>query len=336
MEITNRDDIGADLKCPQLDETGKPQPSYNLIRAIWPGDLVFHYSTNITAVVGASIAGGPLQQRDIIWISHRVIGKPKNREGIPRAGWWLPLYGFATASVPLRLTTIQDPIEDSWIRAWIDEKRRNTTGPVAAPFQRYKNKLRAAQGYLSKMPLDFVNRWHALQRMTAELTTLQDKMTPLGQLCVPEYINSNAPLKFKNDEDYFVTIKATCQRRSRQHERLVRSAAAWFSQRGAKIQTPHPIDLRIVHPKTLIIEAKLARDRNPIFAIREAIGQLFEYRHFAGPRDATLCILLDADPGCRLTDYVENHIGIAIFWVIDEQLIGGPRTEDLLSAFRKP
>jgi len=31
-----------------------------------------------------------------------------------------------------------------------------------------------------------------------------------------------------------------------------------------------------------------------------------EYRHFLGPREAQLCILLDGNPGSALTDYVEE------------------------------
>jgi hypothetical protein len=43
-EITDRSDIGADLKCPQRRENGHRDWSYNLINDIWPGDVVFHYS----------------------------------------------------------------------------------------------------------------------------------------------------------------------------------------------------------------------------------------------------------------------------------------------------
>ena len=43
-EVTDRPDIGADLKSPQADESGKKQWSYSLLREVWPGDIVFHYS----------------------------------------------------------------------------------------------------------------------------------------------------------------------------------------------------------------------------------------------------------------------------------------------------
>jgi len=62
-EVTDRSDIGANLWCPQTDESGKPYWSYSLIHAIAPADIVFHYSTNRTAFVGASVAGGPVEPR---------------------------------------------------------------------------------------------------------------------------------------------------------------------------------------------------------------------------------------------------------------------------------
>ena len=53
-------------------------------------------------------------------------------------------------------------------------------------------------------------------------------------------------------------------------------------------------------PVVVIFEAKPMGTVGPLLAIRLAIGQLFEYRRFLGPRDAKVCILLDADAGKEL------------------------------------
>lgn len=58
-EITDRPDIGADLKCPQTNGPGQPYWSYGLINEVLPGDIVFHYSKRAQCIVGASVAGGP-------------------------------------------------------------------------------------------------------------------------------------------------------------------------------------------------------------------------------------------------------------------------------------
>lgn len=77
-EITDRPDLGADLKCPQTDESGKPHWSYSLIREVRPGDIVFHYWKPKRAIVGGSVAGGPLEDRAIVWAPHGTVGRAKD------------------------------------------------------------------------------------------------------------------------------------------------------------------------------------------------------------------------------------------------------------------
>ncbi len=51
-----------------------------------------------------------------------------------------------------------------------------------------------------------------------------------------------------------------------------------------------------------------------------------EYRHFLGPHDAELCILLDGSPGTALITYVEEILGFCILWVENGSLFGGMKT----------
>jgi hypothetical protein len=62
-EVTERIDIGADLKAPPAEEGGEDYWSYSLLHYVAPSDLVFHYSTRGKAYVGISVAGGPLEER---------------------------------------------------------------------------------------------------------------------------------------------------------------------------------------------------------------------------------------------------------------------------------
>jgi hypothetical protein len=323
MEITDRRDIGADLKCPQLHEGGGTQQSYSLIRAIWPGDVVFHYSTRARAVIGASVAGGPLEEREIVWTPHGTVGKSKKQSRNSRPGWWLPLYAFTRTDEPLKLSDTQLPMEDAWVREWIEKKHTSVSGPIAAPFQRYSGKLRAAQGYLTKMPVDFVNRWRQLSMLAERLSSVQDTLNRLGEVCTPKNVVKAGILKFKEEGDYFAAIGGGIQRRSRDHERLVRQAAEYLSAHAATLTIQHPIDLLMTVPKQVIFEAKPVGERSAIFAIREAVGQLFEYRHFIGPKAGLLFILLDEDPGSALVEYVENVLGLGICWMFGDRLFGG-------------
>jgi hypothetical protein len=143
-------------------------------------------------------------------------------------------------------------------------------------------------------------------------------------------------LKLKNEDDYYAVVTGRFQRRSRNHEKLVREAAEYFTNLGFELVTPHPIDLLLKSTIPVIFEAKPIGSRNALFAVREAVGQLFEYRHFRGPTDAYLCILLDADPGDALVTYVEVFLQLGICWVSGEVFEAGPRTLVELSARQAP
>jgi hypothetical protein len=47
MEITGRDDLGANLAAPQTDERGEEYIGYTLVREVRDGDVVFHFDRNL-------------------------------------------------------------------------------------------------------------------------------------------------------------------------------------------------------------------------------------------------------------------------------------------------
>jgi len=331
-EITDRPDVGADLKCPQANERGQDHWSYSLIRDIWPGDIVFHYWTPARAFVGASVAGGPLEERPIVWAPHGTVGRAKPELREPRPGWWLPLYGYREAGVPLWLRALHDPVEDTWIREWISERGEAAgRGSVKAPLQLYPGKLRASQGYLTKMPEAFVARWPELDTMAAQIEQAQETLAPVGGVAPPPGAVApaeqlGARFKPKSETDYLAVVRAQVQHRTRRHERLVREAGEWLRDRGGVVSTPHPIDLFLGGAVPILFEAKVVGQRADLAAVREAIGQLHEYRWFYGPRESLLCVLLDQEPGSALVPYVEGHLGLLLAWWSDNTLAMGPST----------
>lgn len=140
----------------------------------------------------------------------------------------------------------------------------------------------------------------------------------------------DAEFKPKNDEEYKALICGGIQSRSRIHEKLVKSAAEYFSTQGAQVSNPHPIDLLMLAPVKIIFEAKAAGRCGAALAIRAAIGQLYEYQHFVGPHDATLCILLDYQPDDFFVHFVEK-LGLQIVWCNGRTVSGGPKTQQLFS-----
>jgi hypothetical protein len=332
-EITDRPDLGADLKCPQVNERGDEYWSYSLIRQVAPGDIVFHYSTVDRGFVGGSVAGGPLEDRAISWTPHGTAGRG-NRHDAPRPGWWLPLHGFSRASDPLTLKNLRNPTDEAWIATWMERVRKQ--GTPAAPFQSYPTGLRAAQGYLTKMPREFVERWPELAEMASRLERLQERLDPL-QSVQPAAAETIALGVFapKSDAEYVALIRAGEQRRTRRHERLVREVGEYLASRGASVATSfHPIDLLMIAPAE-VFEAKIVVT-TPVLAVREAVGQLFEYSYFLGRSSAALCVLLDAEPGHALIEYAEKKLGLLVAWWTEGQLHGGDRAMNQLSSFLRP
>lgn len=341
-EVTDREDLGADLKCPTRHEGDKEYWSYSLIKAIWPGDIVFHYSTVGKAFVGASVAGGPLEDRPIIWASHGTYGRGKKAAGrqldaeSPRPGWWLPLYRYTRSSVPLALEELARPQNRDEIIAWIDsmQERHNF---VAAPVTRYRDGLRASQGYLFKMPAEWVARWPALNELATTLDQAQEELAGISDhfgapaAFRPPAQSAPGVFRLKSGEDYEVAIRGGVQRRTRHHEKLIRIASEAMQALGAHVTMPHPVDLMVHSPVQVIFEAKTFGGRSPLFAVRDAVGQLLEYRHFRGPHSAALGILLESDPGRELVTYVEDVLGMLLAWWDGTSLRGGPRTVEMLA-----
>ena len=326
-EVTDRVDVGADLKAPQQNEAGRDYWSYSLIRSVSPGDVVFHYSTRERAFIGASVAGGPMEERPIVWTPHGTFGRAREAERVERPGYWRPLYAYRPASPPLQLKAIEEPDESAWLRSWVTAHAERE--PLRLPFQLRNDGLRAGQGYLFKMPADFVEQWTVLRDLADSLDARAEEIS--NDFSVDPQFLSNAEAMFvpKNEADYSAKISATIQRRTRTHEKLVRLAGEWLQSRGAVVANSHPKDLEIISPVSVIIEAKVVRQRDPLFAVREALGQLHEYQYFIGPASASLAVLLDVEPPQVLTRYLEEHLGVALLWLTDGGLNGGPLANKL-------
>lgn len=329
-EVTDRSDVGSDLKAPQFNEAGQRYWSYSLIEEVVPGDVVFHYSTRKKCFAGASVAGGPMEHRPITWTPHGTAGRTKESIRSERPGFWRPLYDYRDATPELPLKSIEEATETTWLKGWVEAHR--DAEPLRLPFQFRTDGLRAGQGYLFKMPADFVNRWMPLRTLA---DALDSRAEQLAMLAPAELSASSTPefgFKPKSDADYTAFIAAAVQHRTRAHEKLVRVAGEWLLANGFVISNAHPKDLEILSPVSVIFEAKIVRHRDALFAVREAVGQLHEYRYFVGPRNAQLAVLLDEAPSETLVRYLEEHLQVAVLWLRDSGLLGGALARRLILA----
>ncbi|GAA2459745.1 MrcB family domain-containing protein [Streptomyces mauvecolor] len=147
---------------------------------------------------------------------------------------------------------------------------------------------------------------------------------------------NNDPLagfKPKDSSDYVANIKAKQQVKRRSHERLIEDFAIHSASCGyaAKTDGQHPKDLVLSRhgaeaegADEWLVEAKIVRNGNPTEAVRQAVGQLYEYRYFLYPqqRSPHLIGLFSEEIGVY-SGYLEDH-GIASVWQTSEAWGGSP------------
>ncbi|KAK1180431.1 DUF3578 domain-containing protein [Streptomyces sp. NBS 14/10] len=123
----------------------------------------------------------------------------------------------------------------------------------------------------------------------------------------------------KDGSDYVARIPKRTIKKSRSHELLLEAFSHYADERDFV-----PIN-KAMHPKDLVlrkdgvewlVEAKTVKRGNPTKAVREAVGQLFEYNHFlyeqVGHAKPHLLALFTEDIGAYAA-YLEG-LGIASVW----------------------
>jgi hypothetical protein len=168
MEITRREDIGADLKAPSAARSGGVTGSYVLVPAVRPDDVVIHYDSRREAIVGVSVATTSAEPAPIYWVAR---GSYARRAGAqPR---WMP--GLRVALD--RFHELEPPVAMAEIRGHRDEllalrermQDRAAGQPIYFPWIPYRDTLRTFQSYLVKMPQDAISLFPRLCGLVNEL-----------------------------------------------------------------------------------------------------------------------------------------------------------------------
>lgn len=125
------------------------------------------------------------------------------------------------------------------------------------------------------------------------------------------------PAKPKGDEQYLVKLGQSEKYRSRSHMSLLNKLAD-FVRRVTKLipKENKAIDLATEGKSgTVIFEAKVVQEQNPLPDLRVAIGQLYEYRFFGVvARESFLCAVVNRKPPEYVIHYLEHDRGIGILW----------------------
>lgn len=154
MEITDRDDLGADLFAPTTDGSGKPYWGYELITYVQPGDVVLHWHKTLAeepGIVGWSQATGSYEDTDISWQAHGTVGRAKGSLK-SRPAWRMPLLSYTPLANPALLSEVR--AFDKELRQMLaDLEAQYPNGSLYFPFGfSDKRELRAQQTYFVKMP----------------------------------------------------------------------------------------------------------------------------------------------------------------------------------------
>lgn len=157
MEITDRIDLGADLHAPQIDDAGREYWSYALVTAVQPGDVVLHWHKSLLGapgIVGYSTAAEGPEEDEIVWASQGTYGRTRPLAG-PEPSWRYALTGYTALARPVTQDAFRRA--EGKLRRIKQQLETSHPGSLYFPFAfSDKRPVRAAQGYLVKLPAAIV------------------------------------------------------------------------------------------------------------------------------------------------------------------------------------
>ena len=178
LEATDREDLGADLRAPELDESGKDNWRYTLFKAAQPGDVVLHYDSRPgrDGIAGSSVIAGAPRGAQITWGARGSYAREKGVRPRVRDGYIIPITGFQKLESPVTLTQIRSL--ETALGALLQDLKRKYGEPLYFPFEiSGKRPLRPLQGYAFKLPREVMALFPQLSSLLATLETAAQPAT---------------------------------------------------------------------------------------------------------------------------------------------------------------
>jgi hypothetical protein len=273
VEIRKEPGTGTGVWCPTLDEDGSRDPWYELVASVRRDEVIYHWHAREHRFVGRSIAAANAQT------NHR------------DAKYEVPVREFTPIAADVSLAQVR--AQASALYRLRDELQRKHGSPLYLPFQFTKNRARLSfmSNYFAKLPSAMVESFFGPDGLAEHTLPVATEESP-GPLAAPgaDPRGFLLPFRPKSDTKYVVDLQGGRRIRSREHERLVNRCAAWLSHNGLQPARNAAVDLGLELPP-VVIEAKVigASWAKPI---REAVGQLYEYRYFKVTDPASRLIFL--------------------------------------------
>jgi hypothetical protein len=293
--------LGQELRCPFVNAVGRRDGWWELVDDVHPGDCIYHWNADQGRFIGRSFAA---TSREV---------DPVTGQRTVRLRDFLPLV------VEVGLEQVRALASDLEAQRDVIAEQYPGSTPYL-PFQFRSDGLRLMSNYFAKLPLTmqaalFGPDGLAQSGLPAAPAEDGDNSEPEGgQEACGRPGGFLTPFKPRADADYVSNVAGGPFRRSRTHETLVNDFARWLSDRGLEAASNAAIDLGLVQPP-VIIEAKVIRTQKWAAGIREAVGQLYEYRYFqvVAP-DSELLFLASAEIPEKWLDYLDKDRRIGAAW----------------------
>jgi hypothetical protein len=328
MEITGRDDLGANLAAPQTDERGAEYVGYNLVNEVGHGDVVFHFHRGLRQIVAWSRAVGGPYTGTIVWAARGTSFRQRGG-GRPyeRPGWFFNLEGPYPFDEPVTLAWLRS--NEDQIRAVRAALGTAHPGTLYFPFAVSDQRpLRAAQTYMVKFPAELVRLVPTLAAAAREAAATHPSGPPPRPLAPDrgdptlgsDYreANENATTAGR---DPFEIDPSLVDRALRGHATTQNALANYLRSQHLTPRSPLPgepqFDLGWLDGQLLFVaEVKSLTERNEEQQLRLGLGQVLRYRNLLADRHRTVIAVLTLEraPSDQSWLALCSELGVRLTW----------------------
>lgn len=315
LEITDRKNLGIDLRAPQSGQDGRAKWQYSLINEVEPGDIVFHYSElpgETAGICAWSRAVGEVWEETITWPAH---SGSRAGEAERSPGWRLSLEGyFPLPGGVITLESIRS-VDDEIRR--IEARLRERFGrPTYAPFEAGTRPIHPFPAYLTKMPQEMVMLFPG----TAEVATLDlEHVTPVPTEAHRTYRRTNEHV-LVSERDPFAVDPSLVERGLRAHAQTQNELADFLDWHGIRPLSPAPTepnyDLAFDSGDVLtVVEVKCTAASRGDRQLQLGLGQVLRYAQLMAVDRGTVVAALAFDRRPP-DDWLElaASVGVVVGW----------------------
>ena len=315
LEITNRTDLGANLKAPQNNERGDEFWSYSFLREVEAGDVVFHYDAVAHRIVASSVVSGDFWEDSIVWAARGISAQKVGLQPYIRSGWYVGLENYSKLDPPVTIGEIRERATE--IRDELAKLNAAHTGALYFPFEDGSRRpIRPLQGYLFKLPKFFVEMF-SLTRLEGISQPTLDGESQVGS----SYRRADEAASVAK-RDPFSVDPALVERASRAHASTQNALAHYIIELGLTPSSPNAdepnYDLAWRTTEDLYVaEVKSLSSSNEEKQLRLGLGQVLRYRDKLSRQQShpvKAVLMVEREPADSTWLGLCTGVGVLLLW----------------------